>query len=93
MHKRIIFTGDFLYNSQRHNEKYFNWLFKIFYPIIKDALNDNVELMFKIKNNQNEIFSREHFFNLAGISNIKECYNQYDINNFNEKAGAPVTKT
>lgn len=85
MHKRIIFTGDFLYNSQRHNEKYFNWLFKIFYPIIKDALNDNVELMFQIKNNQNEVFSREHFYKLAGISNIKECYNQYDINNFNDK--------
>jgi len=83
--KRIVFTGDFLYNSQKHNQKYFHWLFKIFYPFIKNAVSNDVELTFELKNRNGEVFSREYFYKLAGQENLKECYNQYDLNGFNEK--------
>ncbi len=82
---RVIFTGDFLYNSQKHNTKYYSWFFKIFYPIIKDALSDDIQFYFELTNDSGEKFSREYFYQLAGQTDLKECYNIYDIEKFNDK--------
>ena len=83
--KRIIFTGDFLYNTEQHNKKYFFWFFKILKPIIASALGDNVKILFEIVNENGEKFSREHFYKLGGITKIKESYNQYNISTFKKR--------
>ena len=90
--KRIIFTGDFLYNTEKHNYRYFFWLFKILRPIIASVLGKDVKMLFEIVNEDGEKFSREHFYKLGGITKIKESYNQYDTSTFNEEQIAYVKK-
>lgn len=82
---KIIFTGDFLYNSKEHNDKYSLWMFKIFYPIIKDCLSENVEIVFNEIANDKEKFSREKFFALNDIFNLRENYQVYYERELNEK--------
>lgn len=81
--KKIIFTSDFLYFSQKHIFKDSLFLQKLFYPIIKDILKSEVEIYFDVRTRK-EIFSREYFFQLGNLNNISQTYNSYDIKNFNE---------
>jgi len=82
--KKIIFTCDFLYNSERQYFNTLSWIHKVFYPIINDVV-ENVNFSFgKICNNGIE-FSRNEFFRLAGKNNLEESYNIYDVTAFNQE--------
>lgn len=81
--KKIILTADFLYNSKNHNNKFICWFFKLFEPIIKDAIGDDVKICTDIIDDKGNVFSREKFYNLADISELSESYNSYDIKTFN----------
>lgn len=81
--KRIICTGDFLYNSEKQYKTTLTWLFELFQPIISDVI-DNAEITFDILNKDSLKFSREHFFKLNGQTGLNTSYNQYNVKNFNE---------
>lgn len=83
--KKIIFTGDFLYNSEKQNKEQLCLYFKIFEPIIRSVVDDSIELTFDIVNVNNEKFSREKFFALNAVYNLKNIYNQYNVNKFNSE--------
>ncbi len=83
--KKIICTGDFIYNSREKYLKFHSWIFKLFIPIIKESLNTGVDITFDIKDNIGEYFSREYFYNLANQTNIKDCHNIYNIDNFTDE--------
>ena len=83
--KKIILMGDFLFRSQEYLTKNSLWLQQILYPIIKDAIDENVVITFDIKNNNNEDFSRDFFYKLGGINNPSQNNQEYDIKQFNDK--------
>ena len=83
--KRIIFTGDFLRNSEKHNKRYFLWVFKILMPIIKNAISSDIKILCEIKNDAEEKFSREYFYALAGEKDIKECYHKCNFNKLSQE--------
>ena len=83
--KKIICTGDFIYSSREKYLKFHSWIFKLFIPIIKESLNTGVDITFDIKDNTGEYFSREYFYNLANQTNIKDCHNIYNIDNFTDE--------
>ncbi|MBR1619490.1 hypothetical protein IJ674_06310 [bacterium] len=83
--KRIIFTGDFLRNSEKYNKRYFFWVFKILSPIIKSAISPDIKILYDIKNDAGEKFSREYFYELAGETEIKECYHKCNFDAFTQE--------
>lgn len=83
--KKIIFTADFLAHTKKHSNKFTLWVFKLFKPIIESALNSEVDVYADIINEQNKIFSIKNFYELGGITNIKENYNTYNTKEFNQE--------
>lgn len=81
--KKIIFIGDFLYRSQEYLINKSLWLQQIFAPIVSDVINKEVEITYELKNNKNELFSRERFYKLGGIEKISDVSQNYDISQFN----------
>ena len=85
MQKKIIIMGDYFYNSPEHVMKDSFWLHKSFLPMLKKAVNEDIEITFSIEDDNANKFSREYFYKLNGIDSIKESYNQYDVSQFSEK--------
>ena len=83
--KKIICMGDILYNSESHNYNYALWFYRLFNPFITQVLGKNVMLTHKVCSNENIPFSRKYFFDLSGKYNLKECYNQYNVKEFNKE--------
>lgn len=81
--KKIICTGDFLYNSEKQNKEQLCSYFRLFLPIIKDCLLNTTKISLDIKNDA-EKFSRETFFKLNGVSDLKKYHNCYKVNEFTE---------
>ena len=81
--KKIICMGDILYHSENFNKSSITWIYKMFLPIIKDALSSNVEITFDITNDIGEKFSQEYFYKLNGGRNLSRSYNTYKITDFN----------
>ncbi|MCD7780239.1 MAG: alpha-2,8-polysialyltransferase family protein [Candidatus Gastranaerophilales bacterium] len=82
--KQIILMGDILFHSELHLKKVSWWVLKLFIPVVKDVVKD-VNITFDIKNNDGKSFSREYFYKLGGIENVKPRYQEYDIKEFNDK--------
>ena len=82
--KKIFMIGDFLFHSTEYLSEESMWALKLFFPMIRDAVNDKIEVMFEIRDSESNIFSREHFYKLGGLLNPKYKYNDYDVNSFNE---------
>lgn len=83
--KKIICMGDILFHSQKHLEKVSLWVQKLFLPVINDVIENDINITFKIKDKEGEEFSRDYFYKLGNIDNIRENYQEYNIENFNEK--------
>lgn len=75
---KILFTSDFLYHSPIDGVHHY-WCVDIFNPIIEYVTNKQIIDLYSIKNDQNENFSREKFFELSGITDIQIVYYNYDI--------------
>lgn len=84
-YKKIIIMGDYFYNSPEHVMKNSFWIHKLFLPIIKNTVNPEMEVTFDIKDKNGNEFSRDYFYKLGGIKDIKSSYNEYDINQFNNE--------
>lgn len=82
---KIIVMGDILFHSQKHLEKVSLWVQKLFLPIIKDAINENIELTFDIRNKNGDFFSRDYFYKLGNINSVNYNYQEYNIDKFNKK--------
>lgn len=83
--KKIILTGDILFNSKTHLMKQSAWILKLLYPTIKSALGSDVDISFDILDSKGNEFSREYFYNLVGIKDIKPYYQSYKTSNFTEE--------
>lgn len=75
---KIVFTSDFLYHSPCQGIHHF-WCIDLLNPIIEQVTNKQCIDLYKIKNKQNEFFSRKKFFELSDISNVQEVYYNYDV--------------
>ena len=82
---KIICMGDIFYTSLEHNKRHLCSYFKIFYPIIKDAISKNVNITFDIVDDEGKMFSREYFFELAGIKTVKYTCQHYNTENFTKE--------
>ena len=83
--KKIIITGDFIYHSKHHLAGTILWIYKIFLPIIKEAIGEHVELTSDILNKDKTEFSRSHFYNLGNSKKVNENYNLYNTSNFTKE--------
>ena len=83
--KKIIFIGDFLYRSPEYLINKSLWLQQIFEPIIKDILNENVDITYGLKDEKGNLFSRKYFYALGGIKNLSDESQNYDISQFNKE--------
>lgn len=81
--KKIIFTSDFLYISQKQYMNTMASIHKVFYPIISDAV-ENAYFSFSVISNDGTEFSRDKFFELGGKRDLTESCNLYNIENFND---------
>ena len=78
--KKIIFSCDILYSPKEFTYRN-HWIFKVFYPIIRDAVSKDIELTFDIKSDDGEEYSRDYFWGLNGIKpeNPQQKYNAKDF--------------
>lgn len=84
--KKILCVGDFLYNSQKVIQNEVLAMFKVFAPIIKNAVKENVTLSFEITNDNGDKFTREEFYRLGNESVVlTDWHTQYKIEKFNAK--------
>lgn len=83
--RKIILMGDIFFHSSSYLNKQSLFVQRLFLPIIKSVIEENIEITFEIKNKKQEVFSREYFFKLGNVTTLKEKYQEYDINNFNNE--------
>lgn len=83
--KKIIIMGDYFYNSPEHVMKNSFWIYKSFLPMIKEALGNEIDVTFDIINEEGNKFSRDYFYKLGGVNDIRSSYNEYDTNQFNDE--------
>jgi len=76
--KRLIYTNDFLIHSWAEESVYHRWLPDFFRPIWKAVTSTPVGDFCQLKNRDCQTFSREQFFALSGISDVKPTYFSYD---------------
>ena len=82
--KRIIFTGDFLYHSYEHMQSTSYWFFALTLPVIKQAIGINIDIGFKLIDDNGEEFSRRTFYELGGLKDVKYNYQAYNTETFND---------
>jgi len=83
---KIICMGDILYHSLEYlHKKSYWWTHNLFKPIIVDAVSDSIQVTYDILDSEDVPFSREYFYKLGGIKNIKYCYQDYKVENFNNE--------
>lgn len=83
--KRILMIGDFCFHSLEYLKDISLWVLELYKPIIKDALQNDVMITNKIEDKNGNSFSREYFYKLGGIKDVKYKYNDYNIDKFNEE--------
>lgn len=83
--KRILMIGDFCFHSLEYLKDISLWVLELYKPIIKDALQNDVMITDKIEDKNGNSFSREYFYKLGGIKDVKYKYNDYNIDKFNEE--------
>ena len=82
---RIVFIDDILYHDLDYKQKKVMPYQKIFLPIIKSSIDNNIEITFDLINEKYQLFSRKFFYELGNNPLTKSRYNDYNIEDFNEK--------
>ena len=81
--KKVILMSDIIYTpiDVLRNDY---WVFRVFYPIMRDAISKDIELTYDIKDSNGECFSRDTFWGLHGIK-PNDFHEKYKTSEFNQE--------